>query len=611
MGTEMAVKQKNKAKKTASRIVTPNDPSVQIAKVMDHSHRMVTDFWARQTKQMTGMDFQFFDPYSAGRALMELGTQMMTHPERYQSMVSEAAEQHYLLMQSMLERFAGKDPMPVIEPDPTDKRFKDKAWSENLMADFIKQSYLITSKYMNNMVHDLDNLDQESHAKVKFYTRQFINAVSPANFAATNPLVIEKVQETGGKSLINGMENLLKDLERGQGKLKISLTDENAFEVGKNVATTKGKVVYQNDLIQLIQYAPTTKKVHRRPILFVPPWINKYYVLDLQAKNSLIKWTVDQGFTVFVISWVNPRKDLARKSFDNYMLEGPLAAIDAINQATGEKEVNLLGFCIGGILSVATLAYMTAKKDRRVKAATFLTTMVDLTDIGECSIFIDDALLKSMEKYMEKQGYLEGHHMSNMFAMLRENDLIWSFVVNNYLLGNEPLPFDLLYWNSDATRLPASMLVYYLRNFYKKNGLMKPGGLELNGVKIDIEKIKTTSYFLSTRDDHIAPWRSCYPAVNKFNGPIRFVLGGSGHIAGVVNPPKAKKYGYWVNQKKYDDPDEWLENAKQHEGSWWEDWGKWLKRRGGGMVPARIPGKGALTAIEDAPGTYVKIRISE
>ncbi len=608
----MGVKQRKKTKKKLEEFaLAPEDSAIKIANVMDHSHRLVTDFWARQTKQMTGMDFQFFDPYSAGRALMELGSQMMTNPAKYEAMMNEAALNHYQLLQSMLDRVSGKQTMPIIEPDPNDKRFRDEAWSENLMSDFIKQSYLITSKYMNNMVHDLDNLDRESHDKVKFYTRQFINAISPANFATTNPQVLKRVQQTGGKSLISGMENLLNDLERGQGKLKISLTDENAFEVGKNVATTKGKVVYQNDLMQLIQYAPSTKKVHRRPILFVPPWINKYYVLDLQEKNSLIKWTVDQGFTVFVISWVNPRKDLAKKSFDDYMLEGPLAAIDAINEATGEKEVNLLGFCIGGILSVATLAYMTAKKDRRVKAATFLTTMVDLTDIGESSIFIDDALLKSMEKYMNNKGYLEGHHMSNMFAMLRENDLIWSFVVNNYLLGNEPLPFDLLYWNSDGTRLPASMLIYYLRNFYKKNGLMKPGVIELNGVKVDIEKIKTTSYFLSTREDHIAPWRSCYPAVNKFKGPVRFVLGGSGHIAGVVNPPKARKYGYWTNQKKYDDPDVWLENAKKHEGSWWEDWGKWLKRRGGGMVPARIPGKGGLTAIENAPGTYVKIRLSE
>ncbi len=607
----MAAKKKDPSLFLDASAFTTDDPAKKFARVMDYSHRMVTDFWTRQTKQMTGMDFQFFDPYAAGRAFMELGAQMMANPSKYESMASEAVMEHYSLMQTMLERMAGKQVSPVIMPEPGDRRFKDDSWSENLMADFIKQSYLITSKYMNNMVHDLSGIDKESHAKVKFYTRQYINALSPSNFATTNPLVLKKVQETGGENLLCGMENLLKDLERGQGKLKISLTDESAFEVGKNVATTKGKVVYQNDLMQLIQYTPTTKTVHRRPILFVPPWINKYYVLDLQEKNSLIKWTVDQGFTVFVISWVNPRKDLAHKGFENYMMEGPLAAIDAINEATGEKEVNLLGFCIGGILSVATLAYMAAKKDKRVKAATFLTTMVDLTDIGESSVFIDDALLKSMEKYMAKKGYLEGHHMANMFSMLRENDLIWSFVVNNYLLGNEPLPFDLLYWNSDATRLPAAMLIYYLRNFYKKNGLMKKDVLELNGVPIDIEKIKTSSYFLSTKEDHIAPWQSCYPAVKKFNGPIRFVLGGSGHIGGVVNPPKAKKYGYWTNQKKYDTPEEWFETAKHKDGSWWEDWGKWLKRRGGGQVPARIPGKGPLKAIENAPGSYVKIRISD
>lgn len=587
------------------------DTVARFASVMDHSQRMVHDFWSRQIKAISGSDFQFFDPFAAGQAFMQLGAQMMTNPSKYEDLFRDMALQNFKLMRTTFERLQGQDVMPVIEPEPGDRRFSDPSWSENMMTDFIKQSYLITSKYMREMVHGIENLDAESHAKVKFYTRQYINAISPSNFASTNPMVLKKVQETGGENLISGMENLLRDLERGQGKLKISICDEQAFEVGKNIATTKGKVVYQNDLIQLIQYSPTTKTVHKRPILFVPPWINKFYVLDLQPKNSLIKWTVDQGYTVFVISWVNPRKDLANKGFESYMLEGPLAAMDAITEATGEKEMNLLGFCIGGILCVATLAYMAAKKDNRIKAATFLTTMVDLKDIGEASIFIDDAQLNAMEKYIEKKGYLEGHHMANMFSLMRENDLIWSFVVNNYLLGKEPLPFDLLYWNSDSTRLPATMLIYYLRHFYKNNGLMKKGVLELNGVPIDIEKIKTTSYFLSTKEDHIAPWASCYPATQKFKGPVRFVLGGSGHIAGVVNHPKNKKYGYWTNHKKFATANDWMDNAKEHDGSWWEDWNKWLKRRSGKRVPARIPGSGSLKAIEDAPGTYVKIRISD
>lgn len=603
-------------KKPASPLVVPpimksEDAVARFASVMDHSQRMVHDFWAKQMRAVSGSDFQFFDPFAAGQAFMQLGAQMMTNPAKYEDLFRDMALQNFKLMRTTFERLQGQDVMPVIEPEPGDKRFSDKTWSENMMSDFIKQSYLITSKYMREMVHGIENLDPESHAKVKFYTRQYINAISPSNFASTNPLVLQKVQETGGENLISGMENLLRDLERGQGKLKISMCDEKAFEVGKNIATTKGKVIYQNDLIQLIQYSPTTKTVYKRPILFVPPWINKFYVLDLQEKNSLIKWTVDQGYTVFVISWVNPRRDLANKGFESYMLEGPLAAMDAIQEATGEKELNLLGFCIGGILSVATLAYMAAKKDNRVKAATFLTTMIDLKDIGEASIFIDDAQLNAMEKYIDKKGYLEGHHMADMFALMRENDLIWSFVVNNYLLGKEPLPFDLLYWNQDSTRLPATMLIYYLRNFYKKNGLMNKGALELNGVPIDIEKIKTTSYFLSTKEDHIAPWASCYPATQKFKGPVRFVLGGSGHIGGVVNPPKKKKYGYRTNHKKYATAEEWLETSKEHDGSWWEDWGKWLKRRSGKRVPARIPGKGGLKAIEDAPGTYVKIRISD
>ena len=505
----------------------------------------------------------------------------------------------------------GASAEPVVAPDPGDRRFKDAAWNEELVFDTVKQSYLLTARWLQGLVHDVEGLDPEARRKVDFYTRQYVSALSPSNFVLTNPVVLRKTSETGGENLVKGLEHLLEDLEQGQGRLKISMTDAKAFEVGKNVASTPGKVVFQNDLMQLIQYTPSTETVHQRPLLFVPPWINKFYVMDLQPKNSLIKWAVDQGHTLFVVSWVNPRKELAHKSFADYMLEGPVAALDAIGKATGEKEINLLGFCIGGILSVATLAYLAAKGDKRINSATFLATMVDLQDVGEVSVFIDEEQLASLERYVEEKGYLEAHHMAEMFNMMRENDLIWSFVVNNYLMGRDPIPFDLLYWNADSTRLPARMLADYLRKVYQENGLMKPGHLVLNKVPIDIGKIAVPSYFLCTKDDHIAPWRSSYPATQAFAGPVRFVLGGSGHIAGVINPPVNKKYGFWTNDETPADPDEWLAGASQQEGSWWSDWGQWLAGHGGPQVPARKPGDGKLKVLEDAPGSYVKLRAGE
>ena len=386
------------------------------------------------------------------------------------------------------------------------------------------------------------------------------------------------------------------------------MTDYEAFKVGENVAVSPGKVIYQNELMQLIQYDPATETVHKRPLLVVPPWINKFYVLDLQPKNSFIKWIVDQGYTLFVVSWVNPREELAGKTFADYMLEGPLAAMDAIEQATGEREMTILGFCIGGILVEALLAYLAVKGDQRIKAATFLAAMVDFQEVGEVGVFIDDEQLENIGKHIDEKGYLEGRHMAQMFNMMRENDLIWSFVVNNYLMGRDPMPFDLLYWNSDSTRLPAAMLLYYLRKVYKDNGLIKPDHLELDGVKIDLRRVEVPTYVLGTKDDHIAPWPSCYPVTQVFAGPVKFVLGASGHIAGIVNPPAANKYCHWTHGRYPADPEAWFAKAKRHEGSWWPDWDKWLARKSGPKVPARRPGDGALEPIEDAPGSYVTVR---
>ncbi|MEK9755231.1 MAG: class I poly(R)-hydroxyalkanoic acid synthase, partial [Rhodospirillaceae bacterium] len=456
----------------------------------------------------------------------------------------------------------------------------------------------------------VEGMDKKTANKVDFYTRQFIDALSPSNFVMTNPEVLRATLESGGENLVKGLENLLSDLEEGNGQLRIKMTDPNAFKVGKNIATTPGKVVFRNDLMELLQFDPMADQVVKTPLLIVPPWINKYYILDLREKNSFIRWATSQGHTVFVVSWVNPDATLAAKTFDDYMLEGPVAALDAVEKATGEKSVNIIGYCIGGTLLACTLAYLTAKKqDSRINSATFFTTMVDFTEAGELGVFIDDSQLSSLEEKMEERGYLEGSEMATTFNMLRANDLIWSFVINNYLLGKDPFPFDLLYWNSDSTRMPAAMHSFYLRKMYLENKLVQPGGIELAGVKIDLRTIKVPVYIVSTREDHIAPWKSTYAATGLYKGPIRFVLAGSGHIAGVVNPPDKPKYGYWTNEKLAKTPDAWLEKADAHEGSWWPDWDAWAKERAKGeTVPARKPGDGKLKVLCDAPGEYVMIK---
>jgi polyhydroxyalkanoate synthase len=502
----------------------------------------------------------------------------------------------------------GEETPPVIEPSKEDRRFKDAAWNENQLFDFIKQSYLLSARWMQSTVRNVEGLDEKTAQKVDFYTRQFVDAMAPSNFVLTNPEVLRTTLESGGENLVKGLQNLLADLERGKGKLAIKMTDLEAFKIGENLAVTPGKVVYQNALMQLLQYDPATKTVARRPLLILPPWINKYYILDLRQSNSFIKWAVEQGHTVFVASWVNPEERLAEKSFEDYMLEGPIAALDAIEKATGEREVNVVGYCLGGTLLTATLAYMAAKGDDRFKSASFLAALADFSEPGELGVFIDEEQLTALEERMEEHGYLEGHAMATTFNMLRANDLIWSFVVNNYLLGKDPFPFDLLYWNSDSTRMPAVMHSFYLRKMYQENLLVRPGGITLKGVPIDLRKVQTPSFFLSTKEDHIAPWRSTYATTQLFKGPVRFVLSASGHIAGVVNPPAAKKYSHWINPKLPPDPDKWLEGATQHDGSWWPEWQRWVEKYAGGKVPARRPGDGKLKPIEDAPGAYVKVR---
>src|SRR6476660_2701987 len=490
---------------------------------------------------------------------------------------------------------------------PKDKRFKHPEWSENAIYSFVKESYLVAAKSILSAVREVKGMDDATARKVDFYTRQFVDALSPSNFVATNPEVLTATLKSGGQNLLRGLENLLVDLERGNGRLSITTTDMKAFRLSENIATTPGKIVYQNELMQLIQYRPSTQEVRRRPLLIVPPWINKFYVLDLQPKNSFIKWAVDHGHTLFVISWVNPDQKLAEKSFENYMLEGPLAALAAIESATGERNVNTIGYCLGGTLLASTAAYLAAKGDDRIASATYFATLVDFTDVGDMAVFIDEEQLVSLERRMQKRGYLEAQDMASAFNILRANDRILSFFVDNYLLGKEQMPFDLLFWNSDSTRMPAAMHSFYLRKMYQQNLLAEPGGITLGGVPIDLRKIKTPSFLLSTREDHIAPWRSTYAATQIYFGPVTFVLAASGHIAGVVNPPGGK-YGHWRNDSNPPTAEAWLASATQIADSWWPSWDKWVTQLDSGRVPAREPGGGKLTIIEDAPGSYVRVR---
>ncbi|MCC7017263.1 MAG: class I poly(R)-hydroxyalkanoic acid synthase [Rhodospirillales bacterium] len=579
--------------------------------VAERAQRLVVDFLTRHGPEIASASTP--DPRNIGNAFLEMTARLMADPVRMAHAQMSLWQDYLGLWQNAAARMMGLDASPVAAPERGDRRFKDAAWSDNQIFDFVKQSYLLTARWLQSTVRDVEGLDRRTAKKIDFYTRQYVEALSPSNFVLTNPEVLRATMETGGDNLVRGLSNLLADLERGKGRLAIRMTDIDAFEVGKNIAVSPGKVVHRNDLMELIQYQPSTKTVRRTPLLIVPPWINKFYILDLRQENSFIKYAVDQGHTVFVISWVNPDAKLAAKTFDDYMLEGPIAALEAIERATDEDRANVIGYCIGGTLLACTLAYMAAKGDKklsaRVRSATFFTSMVDFEDSGELGVFVDERQLASLESSMEKRGYLEGNEMAAAFNMMRGTDLIWSFVVNNYLLGKEPFPFDLLYWNSDSTRMPAAMHSFYLRAMYHENKLSEPGGIALDNVALDLSKIKVPTYIMATREDHIAPWKSAYVATQLYGGPKRFVLAASGHIAGVVNPPAAKKYCHWLNDKTPKDPDDWIAQAAQHEGSWWPDWDAWVKAFTGGEVPARVPGEGGLKALADAPGDYVRVRL--
>jgi len=547
------------------------------------------------------------DPFGLGQLSWKYWRAIMRHPGRLLAQNIELATQQANLLAYAMKRSLGMAADAIAEPPRGDRRFTDSAWSEQLLFDFIKQSYLLTSRYVLNLAAAAD-LDPPQQRKLDFLTRQFIDAMAPTNFVASNPEVLRATVESKGANLLRGMQNLARDLAAGRGRLRISMVDESRFEVGRNIATTPGKVVYENDLMQLIQYSPSTDKVYQTPLVIFRPWINKFYILDLAPHNSFIRWAVSKGYTVFVVSWVNPDAKLAHKTFEDYLNQGIFDALQAIEAATGEREVNAIGYCIGGTLLACALSQMAQTDDDRIRSATFFTTQVDFSEAGELTVFTDEYQIKSLERTMKKRGYLDASEMATTFNLLRANDLIWSFVVNNYLLGRSPAAFDLLYWNNDSTRMPLAMHSFYLREMYLHNRLAQPGGITLNGFPVDLGKVRIPIFLQSSKEDHIAPYPSVYKATKLYSGPITFMLAGSGHIAGVINPPQANKYYYCTNSDVPADVEDWIESSERHEGSWWPYWHQWLYRRSGRKVAARVPGSGKLPAIEDAPGRYVTMK---
>ena len=545
------------------------------------------------------------DPLRLNDAMQRLWSGLAADPSPLATTWLDLAQSWTKLWAYGAARMAGVEAQPVARPEQDDRRFRDRAWDDVPWFDVLKQAYLLNARAWASLPGAIAGLDESSRRRLEFAARQVTDGLSPTNFFPTNPEAIRTAIESGGTSAINGVRQFLRDLDVETGRLDVRMCAPDAFTVGETIAITPGKVVFQNDLIQLIQYAPSTPAVRRRPLLLIPPWMNKFYVMDLRPGNSMVEWLVGEGHTVFIISWVNPDSSFADKGFDDYMLEGPLAALEAIERATGEREVNAVGYCLGGILLSALSAWLHARDDTRLASTTYLATMVDFSDVGAVGVFIDEEGLPALESAIAAQGYLSGQQVADTWRAVRANDLIWSFYVNSYLLGKEPPALDLLFWNCDPTNMPAAMHTFFMRNMYVGNRLREPGGLTLAGEAIDVTRITTPSYVLSTVEDHIAPWKTTYATTQLFAGPVEFVLGASGHIAGVINPPAKKKYGYRTGSETPASPEEWLAAAQEHEGSWWPHWDRWLEPFGGGEVPAREPGAGGLSVIEDAPGSYV------
>jgi polyhydroxyalkanoate synthase len=563
--------------------------------------RFLADLPPRTAEQE--MEAQITPIGQVTKTLGDVAQFWMTDPAKLADAQMRLLSGHAALWQNAWRRLMGEEVQPVIYPDRTDRRFKDQDWDKNQLFDFLKQSYLITTRWAGDMVREAE-VDDHTRLKARFYVEQIANAFSPSNFMFTNPEVLRTTLASNGANLIEGLDHLKRDLEAGDGRLRIKQTDTEAFEVGVNLATTPGKVVFRNDVMELIQYAPQGKTAHEIPLVITPPWINKFYILDLNPKKSFIRWAVEQGYTVFVISWANADEKGAYKSFADYMKDGFIAAVDKAREICGTEKVNAIGYCIGGTLVSAALAYMQAKGEQKVNAVTFFTTQVDFEKAGDLLVYVDEEQVKWIEQRMAEKGYLPGKRMADAFNLLRSNDLIWSYVVNNYLLGRDPVPFDLLYWNSDGTRMPAGVHSFYLRECYLNNKLAK-SEMVLDGTRIDLRTVDIPIYNLAAREDHIAPLASVFRLGQHFAGPTRMVASGSGHIAGVVNPPDANKYQFWTNENANSGTlEDWMKGATETPGSWWPDWNSWLAPKSGQQVPARKVTNG----MEDAPGTYVRIK---
>jgi len=538
------------------------------------------------------------------RSWNTFNTSALQNPQKWVEIMTNYQQSQMDLWMQMVNTKPGEPLKQVVSTEAGDRRFANAEWQDNPIFDYIKQSYLLASNMLTDMA-DTAQLKEAEKKKLNFYTKYFIDAMSPTNFAVTNPEVMKLAIETKGQSLVDGLQNLLKDMEKG----RITQTDESAFEVGKNLAITPGAVVYENDLMQLIQYTPTTETVSDQPLLIVPPYINKFYILDLRPENSFVKYVVDQGNTVFIISWINP--EASEVEWDDYIKSGVFKAIEIVKEITCAEKINAASWCIGGTLLAASLAVMHGQNDDSIASATYFTSMLDFSDPGDLGVFIDETQQTQREMALKVTGIMSGKDLSIAFSMLRSNDLIWSYVVNNYLKGQSPTPFDILYWNSDPTNLPVNMYTYYIRNMYMENNLIKPNVLTMCDTLVDLSSIKTPSYFLSTIDDHIAPWKTTFKGAKVMSGPVEFVLGASGHIAGVINPPIKNKRNYWINGDFTQDSDKWLETAESQPGSWWNHWDEWLKQQGGNEIAALTNlGNDDYPTIEAAPGRYVKKRIN-
>ncbi len=579
--------------------------STNLARAALTAQGAIAEAALRQAERPAGLQP---DPFHVAPALTDVMGRLIAQPDRLVRAQADLFQRYLELWQSAARRAGGETVEPVVQPERGDKRFNDPDWAENPVFDVIKQSYLLTSNWLNGLVAEVEGADPMTKRRVEFFMKMLTDAFSPSNFLASNPAALREAMASRGESLVKGMENFAADLARGGGQLAISQTDYQMFKIGENVATAPGKVVFQNEILQLLQFNPTTDQVHEVPLLIFPPWINKFYILDLRPENSMIRWLTDQGFTVFVASWVNPDPTMAGKTFEDYMHQGIYAATDAVMAQTGVDRVNTVGYCIGGTLLSSSLAHMAAKNDQRISSATFFAAQQDFAEAGDLLLFTNEDWLADLEKQMDAAGgVLSGQAMAETFNSLRANDLIWSFFVNNYLMGKEPKPFDLLFWNSDQTRMPKALHLFYLRKFYGENALSK-GELVLDNVKLDLKTVKTPVYVQSSKEDHIAPARSVYRGAKLFGGPVTFTLAGSGHIAGVINAPAANKYQHWTNSELPDSVEQWMGGAVETPGSWWPHWAQWLRAKSGGLVPARDPAKGKFAPIEDAPGSYVKVK---